>query len=304
MTHKIKVLMVDDEPQFRETTSKFLTRKGFETTIAASGEEALQIISRSPQDVVVLDVKMEGMDGHTALSKIKEMAPETQVIMLTGHGTPDSALSSRERAAFDYLNKPCDIDILTSRINEAYSVKQSGADRSEKKVRDIMTRIDDYSTISTSSTVRRAVLKLMDSLTEMVASSRIREGGHRALLVFDEKNNFAGLLSILDLIRNARPYYLSVTQPALAKTVRFSNVFSGAWDGLFTIQMKALADKKVGELNLERPPMIDENANLMEVAELLYQTQKPRLVVTSGSKVTGILRVQDLFFETVNIITR
>lgn len=304
MTPKIRVLMVDDEPQFRETTARVLNRKGFDITIAASGEEALEVIAQKPQDVVILDVKMGGMDGHQALTELKKIAPETQVIMLTGHGSQDSAIIARQREAFDYLNKPCDINILTSRIHEAYSVKQSDTPRTEKKVRDIMTRIEDYSTISVNQTVREAVHQLMRSLTEMVASSRIREAGHRALLVFNDNNSFVGLLSNLDLIRNARPYYLSASQPGLAQTVRFSHVFSSAWDGLFTIQMQNLADKKVGELTLERPPAIDENANLMEVAEMLYQTQKPRLIVTSGNKLIGILRVQDLFFETVNIITR
>ncbi|MBU2648076.1 response regulator, partial [bacterium] len=72
MTEKIKVMMVDDEDTFRETTSKLLNKKGFETTIAASGEEAIGLIKKKPQDVVVLDVKMKGMDGHAALAEIKK----------------------------------------------------------------------------------------------------------------------------------------------------------------------------------------------------------------------------------------
>lgn len=304
MTRKIKVMMVDDEPRFRETTSTLLRKKGFETTIAGSGEEAINIIRETPHDVVVLDVKMEGMDGHKALAEIKKFAPETQVIMLTGHGSPDSAVNSRKLAAFDYLTKPCDIDILAVKINEAYTVRKTGAARTEKKVKDIMTEIDDYSTVTVNTTIREAVAKLMSSLTELASSSRIREAGHRSLLVFDEQKNLIGVLSMKDLIKAVRPFYLSLPESSMTDSVRFSHVFTGGWDGLFSIQMKALADKKVGELVLEPPPMIDENANLMEVAELLFKTRKTRLIVTSGSKVTGILREQDLFFEIVNIITR
>jgi DNA-binding response OmpR family regulator len=304
MTRKIKVMMVDDEPRFRETASSLLRRKGFDTTIAGSGEEALNIIRDEPHDVVILDVKMEGMDGHTALAEIKKIAPETQVIMLTGHGSPDSAANSRKLAAFDYLTKPCDIDILTAKINEAYTVRRTGADRTEKKVRDIMTEIDNYSTVTVNDTVRQAVLKLMTSLTDVASSSRIRESGHRSILVFDQQKNFVGILSMKDLIKAIRPSYLNRPQSTMAESVRFSHVFTGGWDGLFSIQLKALADKKVGELVLEAPPMIDENANLMEVAELLFKTQKTRLIVRSGKKVIGILREQDLFFEIVNIITR
>ncbi|MCJ8500244.1 CBS domain-containing protein [Desulfatitalea alkaliphila] len=304
MKKKIKVMMVDDEARFREKTSAILTRKGFETTIAASGEEALRIIREAPQDVVVLDVKMEGMDGHAALAEIKKIAPETQVIMLTGHGSLESAVNSKELAAFDYLNKPCDIDLLAAKINEAYAVRQSKADRKEKKVRDIMTGIEDYSSVTIDATVRQAVETLFKSISELASSSRIREAGHRSLLVFDDRQRLRGLLSIKDLIRAVRPYYLSVPQSSMAQSVRFSQVFSGNQYGLFSIQLKALADKKVGELDLEPPVMIDAAANLMDVAELLYKTQKTRLVVTSGSKVIGILREQDLFFEIVHIITQ
>ncbi len=88
--------MVDDEERFRKTASMLLTKKGFDTTIAGSGEQALQILGETPFDVVVLDVQMTGMDGHEALSRIKKIAPETQVIMLTGFGTQDSAANSRK----------------------------------------------------------------------------------------------------------------------------------------------------------------------------------------------------------------
>jgi len=304
MAQKIKVMMVDDEPRFRETASTLLRKKGFETTIAGSGEEAISILAKTPHDVVVLDVKMEGMDGHVALGEIKKIAPQTQVIMLTGHGSPDSAVNSRKLAAFDYLTKPCDIDILAAKINEAFAVKQTGAARTEKKVRDIMTTIDNYTSVTLNTTIREAVAKLMESLNQMISSNLIREAGHRSLLVFDDHKNFAGLLRMKDLIKEVRPAYLSPPKSSMADAVRFSHVFTGGWDGLFTIQMKALADKKVGELVLDAPPMIDENANLMEVTDLLFQTKRTRLMVTSGNKVVGILREQDLFFEIVSIVNR
>lgn len=80
-----------------------LTKKGFDSTIAGSGEEAIQIL-RPPWHGRA-DIKMEGMDGQAALSEIKKISPETQVIMLTGRGTPDSAASSRKLTAFNFLAK-------------------------------------------------------------------------------------------------------------------------------------------------------------------------------------------------------
>jgi CheY-like chemotaxis protein len=302
MSKKIRVMMVDDEVRFRETTSRLLKKKGFETTIAASGEEALRLIKEAPQDVVILDIKMEGMDGHAALSEIKQIAPSTQVIMLTGHGSADSALISRERAAFDYLTKPCDIDLLAMKINEAYAAKTSGPDRVEKKARDIMISIDDYTTVAADATVREAINKLMDSFKSLISSSRVMQTGHRSLLIFDSKGNLAGVLSIMDLIKAVRPAYLSTSRSDMTKSIEFSSLFWGDWAGLFSIQLEAVANKKVGELMSEPPPTIEGDTNLMQVADLMFKTQKRRLIVIEGNKVIGIVREQDLFFEMANII--
>lgn len=134
MPDKIRILMVDDEAKFRETTSKILQKKGFETTMAGTGEEAVEILKKMTQDVVILDIRMPGMDGHQALSLIKEIQPDVRVIMLTGHGDAESAKTALKKGAYDYLNKPCDIDLLASKINDAYkSFKLGGAEREEKK---------------------------------------------------------------------------------------------------------------------------------------------------------------------------
>jgi CBS domain-containing protein len=260
------------------------------------------MIREDSPDVVILDIRMEGMDGHQALQKIKEISPGTQVIMLTGHGTPDSATRALVDAAFDYLNKPCDIDILAVKVHEACQARRKKAKRPEKKARDIMIPIDDYTTVSVNSTVQEAVERLMDSFQKMVAGSRVMETGHRSLLVFDERNALAGILSIHDLIRGVRPSYLADPKSSVSDAIRYSPMFWGGWYGLFSSQVEALAGRKVGELMSEAPPMVDGDANLMEVADLLFKTGKRRVVVTSGTKVVGILREQDLFFEMTKII--
>ena len=291
--------MVDDEEQFRATTSRLLNKRGYDTTIAGTGEEAINILEGKPYDVVVLDVKMPGMDGHEALSQIKDINPEIQVIMLTGHGTPDSAKKSLIRNAFDYLNKPCDIDILCSKINDAYAAKHHGEPREEKTARDIMLHIDDYTTVTMNDTIKETIQKLMESFKGLVSSSRIMETGHRSLLVFDQNNELVGILSILDLIKAVRPAYLSAPKPSTADSIQFSSMF---WTGLFTTQTKALADKKVADIMSESPPHVDENTNLMEVADLMYRKRLRRVIVTSNDRVIGIVREQELFFEMANII--
>jgi DNA-binding NtrC family response regulator len=116
------ILVVDDEVQFVETLVKRLVKRGVKASSAFSGQEALDALAASGAtrtDVVVLDVKMPGMDGLETLAAIKEKHPLIEVIMLTGHATVESAIEGMKRGAFDYLMKPCDFDILMAKLNQA-----------------------------------------------------------------------------------------------------------------------------------------------------------------------------------------
>lgn len=299
MENKIRVLMVDDEERFRETTSRLLDNRGFFATIAASGEEALKILKSQVQDVVILDIKMPGMDGHQVLAEIKKQYPQVQVIMLTGHGTTDSAKEALARDAYDYLNKPCDIDILTAKINAAYLDARRKGPRREKKVRDIMIHIDDYSKVSEDDTVADAVTNLMESFNKFISSGRLMETGHRSLLVYDRSHKVVGILSIMDLIKALRPAYLSAAKPSMADSMQYSAMF---WEGLFTTQAKNLAKQKVGDIMSDRPPAVEQDTNLMEVANLMFASQVRRMVVSDGDKIIGVVREQEIFFEIANII--
>jgi DNA-binding response OmpR family regulator len=299
MTKKIRVLMVDDEERFRGTTSRLLVNRGFATTIAASGDEALRILESNPQDVVILDIMMPGRDGHEILAEIKKNHPHTEVIMLTGHGTSASARKALADQAFDYLAKPCDIDLLTAKINDAYLASQKPDLRREKTVRDIMIHIDDYSKVSEEDTVKDAVTTLMTSFNKFVSSGRIMETGHRSLVVFDRKNKVSGILSIMDLIEALRPAYLSAPRPSMADAIQYSPMF---WVGLFTSQAESLGKKKVGQIMSERPLSVEQDTNLMEVADLMFTSQIRRLLVTDKQTIIGVVREQELFFEVANII--
>ena len=121
------VLLVDDEVPFVETLVKRLARRDLRVASAHSGREALEILAESGSaktDVVILDVKMPEMDGLEALSRIKEAHPLIEVIMLTGHATVESAIDGMKRGAFDYLMKPCEIDVLLDKVREAARKKR------------------------------------------------------------------------------------------------------------------------------------------------------------------------------------
>lgn len=114
------VLLVDDEQAFVATMSKRLTKRGLTVHTANSGPEALDLLARRDDiDVVVLDVKMPGMDGIEVLGAIKAGYPLVEVVMLTGHGTIEDAIEGMKRGARDYLTKPCDLDVLMAKISES-----------------------------------------------------------------------------------------------------------------------------------------------------------------------------------------
>lgn len=126
---KIKVLVVDDEEDFRDTLVNRFKKRGFEAFGAESGEKALESINTYLYDVVILDIKMPGMDGITALREIKKIRPLIEVIMLTGHGTVESGIEGMKLGAFDYLSKPSNIDAIIEKINQAYEKKEAHEDK-------------------------------------------------------------------------------------------------------------------------------------------------------------------------------
>ncbi len=136
------ILLVDDEEGFVNTMSKRLTKRKFNIIKAFSGEEALkQLEENQSTEVVVLDVKMPGMDGLETLAEIKSKYPIVEVIMLTGHATVETAIDGMKRGAFDYLMKPCDIDLLVEKATEAAIKKQQHEEKIiEARVKEITSR--------------------------------------------------------------------------------------------------------------------------------------------------------------------
>jgi DNA-binding response OmpR family regulator len=112
-------LLVDDEPGFIEIMTKRLKRRGFRVTSVLSGTEALRSLRRQDYDIVVLDLKMEDMDGIEVLRILKTIAPEIPVIILTGHGSEEAAVDGLALGAFDYLMKPCDLEELINVMQKA-----------------------------------------------------------------------------------------------------------------------------------------------------------------------------------------
>jgi len=124
---KRKILIVDDEKNTREGLKWALENKYLDVLLASNGEEALKIVENVSLDLAITDLKMPGIDGMTLLSKIKEESPYTDVVLLTGHGTVESAVAAMKKGAIDYLMKPVNIDelnLLVERIMMERSLKE------------------------------------------------------------------------------------------------------------------------------------------------------------------------------------
>ena len=119
----MKVMLVDDEVGFRETVSKRLKKRKVDLVAVGSGEEALEHLRIERVDIVVLDMKMPGMDGIQTLRAIKTVDPLIEVVILTGHASLEAAKDGMSLGAFDYLMKPVDLDELLYRIQDAYKRK-------------------------------------------------------------------------------------------------------------------------------------------------------------------------------------
>jgi len=121
---KANILLVDDEIVFTTNMSRLLTSRGYQVTPVQNGEEALAALKEKPFDVMVLDLKMPMMDGITTLQEMKKLNLLTEVLILTGHGSMDTAFQAIEMGAYDYVTKPCEIAELVSKIEAAHARKK------------------------------------------------------------------------------------------------------------------------------------------------------------------------------------
>lgn len=298
MNDTIRVLIVDDEDRFRATTAAILTRRGFEVKAVGSGAEAIEEVKQTAFDVVILDVRMPGMDGNEALREIKNVAPDIAVLMLTGYGTLESVRESLRDGISDYLTKPCPIDLLAQKIREACALK-GGISEKEPRVKHVMLSLSSFDTIHEDRTVDDAVEMILRGFTQTLTTSTLRETLHRSILVQDKNNEVIGIITFTDLLQGLQPPYmrLRTEKPPMADVLHLE---SPSCSGMFTIMARDLGSKTVREIMPDTPPVIDANANLMEATTRLLDLNLRRLLVTEGNKIVGVIREQDLFLEMAN----
>lgn len=118
-----KILIVDDEVVFTSNILKLLSKRGYDAVAVNDGESAIRITDEKEFDVIILDIKMPGMDGIATLKEIKKKGIAAEVVILTGHGTVEAGIEGMQLGAFDFIMKPVAINDLIEKISQAYQRK-------------------------------------------------------------------------------------------------------------------------------------------------------------------------------------
>ncbi len=134
-----KVLLVDDEEEFVETLAERMRNRGMDVATTTSGADALDRVDAEDFDVVVLDLKMPGIDGLEALKRIKRRRPDIQVVLLTGYATVEKGVEAIKEGALEFLEKPIDLASLTEAIHRAKATKMVLVEKeTEERIKDIL----------------------------------------------------------------------------------------------------------------------------------------------------------------------
>jgi two-component system response regulator AtoC len=158
------ILLVDDDTAFRKAASKALERRSYQVVTAESGEAALNLEDLSLCDAAVIDLRMPGMDGLELLQELKKRRPDLPVIVLTGHGTINTAIDAIKLEAFHYLTKPCDIPELDIYLRKA--INQNQLQKENEYLRNTVLQKQDGHGIIGESPAIRHVLKLIDRMKD------------------------------------------------------------------------------------------------------------------------------------------
>ena len=271
MGEEPRVLVVDDEIRFAQNLVRLLNAREFCAQAVSSGEKALEAAAQRRFDAVVLDVKMPGMDGIETLRELKKQDSGLEVIMLTGNADMESGIQAIREGAFDYLFKPCGIDILAEKINEAVAaekIKQHPVLWPRRVVKEISNA--DFIRLDTGDNLKKAL-----DIFNAIGQAPKREELH----VTDRQDRLRGVVSKNDLIRAAqdRNPDARIDWPDLAQNPQW-------------LPAKQVAD-------IMRPPPAVHAApedRLTRVAELMIDNNVRCLPVIEESRFIGIIRFSDL----------
>jgi FixJ family two-component response regulator len=305
------IMLVDDEVSFVETMAKRLAKRDIKALKSYSGEECLEKLKATQNlDVIVLDIKMPGMDGIETLKEIKKLTPLTEVIILTGHATVELAIDGMKLGASDFLKKPLDIEELVEKVTEAAQKKRAQEEKIDdwqsfmktSTLEELMVPLAEYATVSEDANILEAIHAL-ETAQKAFDPKRYR---HRAVIVVDKQKHVVGKLSQHDIIQAMEPQYKETQERKkgaldhlgfgrkFIETV--SHQFS-TWDKpLQNLYQKAIGQKvKSFMYKPTEGEYISISANMDEIIHQLIIGKHHSLLVTNGTDIVGIVRLTDVF---------
>ena len=275
---KVRLLLVDDEEAFLTSVSRVLNRRNIEVFTACGGKEAFEILRRQEVDVVVLDMKMPGMDGAEVFGEMKHTWPDMPVIILTGHESLSEACQMTKEGVFDYLMKPCDIDALAQKIYEAVE-KRAGMDAA-KEDGEVASNRGETARVLLVDDERPFLDALKKVLTRRAMEVFTAENGDEALNLLKDTHVDVVVLDIkmpgmdgLDVLRRVKAG--SVNREVILLT------------GHPTVET-AMAGMKQGAFDyMTKPPDITKLAELIHKA---YQLRMEKLAKEQQRTIQDIIR--------------
>jgi DNA-binding response OmpR family regulator len=283
---KVRLLIVDDEADFRQAVSHGLSRRGFDVAGAASGEEGLAVLRQSLPDVVLLDQKMPGISGIDTLKEIRKISEELPVIMLTGHGDFHTALAGIKLEIVDFIQKPVDIDQLSERIHNLLA-RDSGDLMREPTIAELMAPPDLYPKVYTDEPLTSVLKAISDAYRRSIPIDSVY-GQVRSALVYNREEEFKGMIRFSDLLRLLIPDALR------------DSPYASFFTGMLLAQSKVFGKRTIESL-VKKQEFVDIDTPLMEAIHLLVEHKLINVPVVKQGQLMGILRGRDIILATARL---
>lgn len=272
----IHLLLVDDDTEFIQSLSAVLERRDFMVTAVASDTQALDYLGHVIPDIIILDLKLNGSSGTDLLRRIREKDNETPVIILTGHGSLDAAITSLRYGVSEFLQKPVDIDLLVEHLNDCVRnvAKQPLRERS---LVELMRPVSMYPKLLCNQPIEDALYVVRNW-----CFPDENDPDHvRSALVYEPNGDFIGMLRFHDLLSLVLPEYLrESTHPSF-------------YAGMVLAQCKLIDHMRVLAL-MSKQVYVRQNAPLMEAVHLMVKHHVVNLPVMDGKRLAGVLRERDV----------
>ncbi|HET9574791.1 MAG TPA: sigma-54 dependent transcriptional regulator [Nitrospira sp.] len=268
------VLVVDDEDAIVSSLSSILQDEGYEVSVAKSGVEALKIYTTDPPDLMLLDIWMPEMDGLETLRRIKELVPTAQVMMMSGHGSIETAVKAIKLGAYDYIEKPLSLENVTLRVKHALEQY-----RLEEENRSLRTKVQRKFELVGQSPAMQQLRQLID--TAGPTNSRVLIGG--------ENGTGKELVARAIHLRSARADrpFVAVNCAAIPETLIESELFGhekGSFTGATSMKRGQFEQADGGTLFLDE--IADMSLNTQ--AKVLRALQEQQFTRVGGTKLMKV----------------